>query len=369
MPVTTPVTTTRFGIYRWPSATDSFTRAQMNTSHEQIELWGATIRTGASNPTGAEYVRAFFYNTAENALYYSPDGSDWKQVTGYGTPSTQAIGDSAVEGSAKTFARSDHKHAMPSFGTTTAAVGTTASGGSATTLARADHVHIVGSEAVGTAQLKTDVAGTGLSHTPGSGITTASTYRLARAKTTAPTEGTIAAGDVWTDTSTAGKEGLYVRSTSTWQRPWNLPWGMLARTFLPLGSQSGITTETDISVGGTALQANFTAVAGRAYRVTAYVSNVAAAAAPTFLAADLRIKIGTTVYGRNVSSLALDNINGNAFGTTMRAEAVIEGLAAGSTTFKATIQPVTYSSLVVTQSNTLIDRSYLVIEDIGPSLA
>lgn len=364
MPVTTPVTTTRFGIYRWPQATDSFTRAQMNTSHEAIEERAAIIRYGSSKPTGSEYVRTFFYLQGENTLHYSPDGATWYQVTGYGTPGTQAIGDSASEGTANTYARSDHKHAMPSFGTTTAAIGTVASGGSATTLARADHVHIVGAEAVGTAQLKTDVAGTGLTHTPGSGITTASTYRLARAKTTAPTEGTIAAGDVWMDTSTSGKEGLYVRSTSSWQRPWNLPWGVLARTFLPLGSQTGITAETDISVGGTALQANFTAVAGRAYRITAYVSDVVSNLDNSPL--DLRIKIGTTVYGRHVGRALV--IGANGYGQTLRAEVVVDDLTAGSKTFKATLQSA-YGSLSVIQDASLVDRSYLVIEDIGPSLA
>lgn len=69
--------------------------------------------------------------------------SDHVHATGAGTPSTQAMGDSATVGTGPAAAMTDHKHAMPAFGTTTASVGT-AAGGSATTPSKSDHVHATG---------------------------------------------------------------------------------------------------------------------------------------------------------------------------------------------------------------------------------
>lgn len=54
------------------------------------------------------------------------------------SPSTQAIGDAAVVGVATVAARRDHKHAMPAFATGSIALGTAASAGVATTLIRSD---------------------------------------------------------------------------------------------------------------------------------------------------------------------------------------------------------------------------------------
>ncbi len=54
------------------------------------------------------------------------------------TPSTQAIGDSATVGTADTLARGDHKHAMPAFASPTVVLGSSAAAGSAATLIRSD---------------------------------------------------------------------------------------------------------------------------------------------------------------------------------------------------------------------------------------
>jgi hypothetical protein len=53
-------------------------------------------------------------------------------------PSTQAIGDSAVVGTATTAAHRDHKHAMPAFATPAIVLGSAAAAGSAGTLVRSD---------------------------------------------------------------------------------------------------------------------------------------------------------------------------------------------------------------------------------------
>lgn len=59
------------------------------------------------------------------------------------SPSTQAIGDSAVVGTAAFAARRDHKHAMPAFGNVTAqtSFGASSANGTATSLSHSDHVH------------------------------------------------------------------------------------------------------------------------------------------------------------------------------------------------------------------------------------
>lgn len=54
------------------------------------------------------------------------------------TPSTQAFGDAAAVGTADTLARGDHKHAMPSFTTPSVALGSSAAAGVATTPIRSD---------------------------------------------------------------------------------------------------------------------------------------------------------------------------------------------------------------------------------------
>lgn len=65
------------------------------------------------------------------------------------TPSTQAIGDAAAQGSALVVSRSDHKHAMPAFGTPVS-VGSAISNGVSANIARADHVHDIGASLFGT---------------------------------------------------------------------------------------------------------------------------------------------------------------------------------------------------------------------------
>lgn len=56
-------------------------------------------------------------------------------------PSTQAVGDNAMAGGATTYAKRDHKHGMPGFGSATTADSPGGSGGSANTIARSDHSH------------------------------------------------------------------------------------------------------------------------------------------------------------------------------------------------------------------------------------
>lgn len=77
-------TTTRFGIYRWSSDADAFTRTQMDTSHEYIEEYAGKMIRGAGAPSavGAEYKNTIYLNTTNNKLYYysATDGSGSWQI-------------------------------------------------------------------------------------------------------------------------------------------------------------------------------------------------------------------------------------------------------------------------------------------------
>ena len=67
----TAVQTTRFALYRWSADSDSFTRLQMDTSHNNIETRVGGFYAGASLPVPAEqYERSVFLNTTTSKLYF-----------------------------------------------------------------------------------------------------------------------------------------------------------------------------------------------------------------------------------------------------------------------------------------------------------
>lgn len=76
---------------------------------------------------------------ADNSITVNADSI---QIAYSGTPSTQAIGDSASAGTSVYPAHTDHKHAMPSFGTPgTSRSGDSAAQGSSVNVAASDHTH------------------------------------------------------------------------------------------------------------------------------------------------------------------------------------------------------------------------------------
>jgi hypothetical protein len=83
------------------------------------------------------------------------------------TPSTQAFGDAAAQGTADTYARGDHKHAMPSspsvpsFATPAIALGTAAAAGAAGTVIRSDSTIAAFDATAPTTQAFGDSAATG----------------------------------------------------------------------------------------------------------------------------------------------------------------------------------------------------------------
>lgn len=76
---------TRLQVYNWSEDTDEFTRAQMSTSHENLENFVAKLTTGTSLPAvSSAYNRSFFFKTDTDKLYFydSSDASgDWREIT------------------------------------------------------------------------------------------------------------------------------------------------------------------------------------------------------------------------------------------------------------------------------------------------
>lgn len=139
-----------------------------NTSDDTLYFWNGTAwinvvqqaeilyNTFSNRPSAASgNTGALFFATDQNLLYFS-NGSAWSQVSAFGNAtSTTSYGDTASNGSANTYSRSDHTHGTPSLTSTAPqnqAIGDTASVGTATTPARADHVHGMPSFGVVTAQ-------------------------------------------------------------------------------------------------------------------------------------------------------------------------------------------------------------------------
>jgi|SRR6478736_1793721 len=148
--------TTRVGVTRWSGGNDAFNRDQMDESHDRIETRLGTFYQGtiATRPAAsATYARGFYLATDQNApqgiLYYC-DGTAWRAVNAFNAPSAQTPGDAIAEGTAVTLARSDHKHALPGWGTVgeIAGVSTASSAGVLVKFARADHVHLLNDASV-----------------------------------------------------------------------------------------------------------------------------------------------------------------------------------------------------------------------------
>ena len=110
------------------------------------EIAGNAILSGllASRPlANAVDAGTIFYATDTYLFYYS-DGSVWTQTNAFGTISAETTyGLTSGNGSATTYARSDHTHGTPALGTATpqALSGAAGAAGTATTPSKEDHTH------------------------------------------------------------------------------------------------------------------------------------------------------------------------------------------------------------------------------------
>jgi len=111
------------------------------------ELRNAVMQNLGTAPS-APVKGLMYFNSADNTLYWY-DGTQWiaaKAAAGAipaATVTTQAIGDAPVVGTGTNYAREDHKHGMPAFGTVTAETtfGAASGNGASVNIARSDHTH------------------------------------------------------------------------------------------------------------------------------------------------------------------------------------------------------------------------------------
>jgi len=111
------------------------------------ELRNAVVQNLGTAPA-APVKGLLYFDTTANVLYWY-NGTAWVAAqSGASLPpattvTTQAIGDAPIVGAGTNYAREDHKHGMPAFGTVTAqtSFGAAASNGAAVTLPRSDHTH------------------------------------------------------------------------------------------------------------------------------------------------------------------------------------------------------------------------------------
>lgn len=99
----------------------------------------------ASRPSALTAGAGAFYYATDNYLIYYSNGTTWQQVDNFGSgaSTTVTIAGSSGDGTSTNYARADHSHAGPGFGSATAqtSYGASSANGSATTVARSDHSH------------------------------------------------------------------------------------------------------------------------------------------------------------------------------------------------------------------------------------
>lgn len=150
--------TTRLRIYTWQSDSDEFTRDQMTKSHEAIEDRVGQFFSGSTPPAinldnpAERLARSLWLDTDDNVVYFFTTDGTWRALNAFAAPTSTLTPNVTTNsaGSATTYARSDHSHAMLPFGVEgeVQTVRTTAAAGSLDKYARADHVHIIDSGAI-----------------------------------------------------------------------------------------------------------------------------------------------------------------------------------------------------------------------------
>lgn len=401
----------RFSFPIW-DGTDEFKRLDFNDIHMTIDDLAAIMTVAAGAPTSAslpENTNAFWFDTITEYLWFS-DGSTWRQVYGFGDTAdivAVAVGDAADGGTSTLVARADHRHEAPDWGSTPAAVSTAAATGSASTIARGDHVHALGSGSVTTAAIATDavtaakinpdVAGTGIGQDAdgslkvnvGSGsLSTLDLYsdtvivrdasltqskvetghRLVRVGSTAPASTSlspVSTGDLWIDTS----GNAQVRVGSSWVRPVNLPWGIVARTEITTTGTSDVisgasTTPTVVRFGSTDLAVTTTLNSTRLYRIRGFVPALYHTAAGA-QSLELSLLGNGNRYERSVVQFSA---TANAI-QSMSVERIVQGLNTGSQTWSIGLMFLSPPQLdnAYAVVNGLLDAAYITIEDVGPA--
>jgi co-chaperonin GroES (HSP10) len=134
--------------------------------------WGSAdgISSGAlgSRPLASAVASGTFFYATDNFLLYYSNGTSWQQTHNFGSGASTAltIAGTSADGTSTNYARADHTHAGPGFGSSTSVTsyGTSKTDGTATTVSHSDHTH-------GTPSLSTNAASniTATTATNGSG--------------------------------------------------------------------------------------------------------------------------------------------------------------------------------------------------------
>lgn len=109
------VTTARLGIKRWESGADAFTRSDMDESHAQLEAKAAGFNLGGSRPGAGLPKAGFFHYTSATGdsgvgqLSFC-NGTAYFDIAAPG--SISSLDGVLSDGTATTFARSDHTHSL-----------------------------------------------------------------------------------------------------------------------------------------------------------------------------------------------------------------------------------------------------------------
>lgn len=143
--------TTRLQIDTWTDDADPFTREQMTSAHLAIDDRVAQFLTGTTGlpPATPRTTKSFFLDTTTDVLYFFTSGNEWRALNAHAAPTTTlAPNGTNTAGSAHTYSRSDHSHAMLPWATTMQPVGTASSAGTNDAYAREDHVHVIGTGAI-----------------------------------------------------------------------------------------------------------------------------------------------------------------------------------------------------------------------------
>ena len=135
-------------------ATPSAGQIYYNTSDNQLYIYNGTrwevagnaVQSGllASRPAANTVDAGTIFYATDTFLFYYSDGSTWTQTNAFGSVTAQtSYGASSGNGSATSYARSDHTHGTPALGTATpnAISGAAGSAGSATAPSKEDHTH------------------------------------------------------------------------------------------------------------------------------------------------------------------------------------------------------------------------------------
>ena len=125
-----------------------------NTSDNQLYIYNGTrwevagnaVQSGllGSRPAANTVDAGTIYYATDTFLFYYSDGSAWTQTNEFGVITAQtSYGASSGNGSATSYARSDHTHGTPALGTSTpnAISGAASAAGTASVPSKEDHTH------------------------------------------------------------------------------------------------------------------------------------------------------------------------------------------------------------------------------------